>query len=298
MLRRLPPISECQQIEWNINSICSDAEIAHNVMRALETGFPEFCEQEPPNDRVVSICGSAPSLADTCKDITGDVWACNDAGWKLLDEGVVPKYWMIWDPQSPPAPGSPYYCLRKLHKDTTYLVASMCSPAVFERLRDYNVIIWHPYLGDMIPMEAWLAGWESPCRQLVGFDIEVPGYDAGVGRGTSAAVTRSCQFAPLMGYRTLHLHGADSSCKEGLIHFEDLESDRNGAQQLFSVWVGTTDLPLSRKPFVTTGQMYRQLEEFIPLVKSLMAEGVTVKVHGSGAIPWLAMLKGWHVNNV
>jgi hypothetical protein len=186
-----------------------------------------------------------------------------------------------------------------MHKDTTFLVCSMCDPAVFDKLEGYKVIVWHPYLGDSVPIMDWLTGAESPCKQLVGFTMDIPSRPGKEQHGTSCAVTRSAQFAPLMGYRNLHLHGADSSCEDGKLHFTVLETDWTAGRRLeyFGCWVGVDDVPASKKPFVTTGQMFRQIEEFIPLVNALNKAGVKVKVHGTGAIPWLAMLKGWHANN-
>lgn len=275
----------------SLRTICTDYQIAKNIVYALNTGFPEFCGEVPTHDRIVSICGSAPSLKRTCRDLTGDIWACNDAGWMLLDRGVIPKYVMVWDPQPLVVD-----CLRRRHKDVTYLVASMCNPSVFDLLKDHNVVIWHPWMGDSLPMMDWLIGAESKSRLLVGFGLPIPGCPPDEVWGTSAAVTRSAQFAPLMGYRTMHLHGVDSSCEDGLVHAEDLHCDKTQPRE--PIWLGVSDLPGLKRKFLGTPQMNRQIKEFVPLMKGLHAEGCTVKVHGSGAIPWLAMLKGWHVCNV
>jgi len=293
LLRQLPPPSACENTEPQLRTICTDYQIANNIVYALNTGYPEFAEELPAHDRVVSICGSGPSLRHTYRDMAGDIWACNDAGWFLIDRGIVPKYVMVWDPQPLVVD-----CIRRTHPDTTYLVASMCDPSVFDLLksRDCKVVIWHPWLGDALPIEEWLIGAESKSRLLIGYGLQIPDYPPDEIVGTSAAVSRSAQFAPLMGYRTLHLHGMDSSCDAGVVHFEDLAIDI--LQGTVGIWVGLKDMPASKRRFLTTPQMRRQIKEFIPLVRSLAAEGITVKVHGSGAIPWLALLKGWHINNV
>lgn len=280
--------------EIPLRTICTDYRIASNIAYALNTGAPEFADIDPgAHGRTVSICGSAPSLKQTWRNLAGDVWACNDAGWFLLDQGIVPRYVMVWDPQPLVVD-----CLRRTDHRVLYLVASMCDPSVFDLLqeRGCNFMIWHPWMGDALPMIEWLAGFETKSRLLIGEGLQIPGHPPDEVVGTSAAVTRSAQFAPLMGYRDIHLHGIDSSCEAGVVHFDDLEIDRE--QMRVAMRVGLKDVPGSKRPFVTTPQMRRQIKEFIPLVNSLHAKGCRVTVHGNGAIPWLAMLKGWHANSV
>lgn len=289
-LREAPPAPSDYEIP--LRAICNDYQIAKNIAYALNTGFPEFAEMAPAHDRVVSICGSGPSLNDTWQDLEGDVWACNDAGWFLIDKGVIPKYVMVWDPQPLVVD-----CLRRTHPDTTYLVASMCDPSVFDLLksRGCNVMLWHPWMGDALPMIEWLVGFETKSRLLVGFDLQIPDHPPGELIGTSCAVTRSAQFAPLLGYRTQHWHGVDSSCEVGVLHFQDLAVDKG--QLLISVDVGLKAIPGSQRKFVTSPQMRRQIKEFIPLVRALNKEGVKVIVHGTGALPWLAALRGCHAHS-
>lgn len=293
LLRQLPPPSECPPEPIQLRTICTDYQIAQNIAYALNTGYPEFGEITPPHDRLLSICGSAPSLKQTYKPLIGDIWACNDAGWFLIDHGIVPKYVMVWDPQPLVVD-----CLRRTHQDSTYLVASMCDPSVFDLLNSQRrkVVIWHPWMGDALPMIEWLAGFETKSRLLIGEGLRIPGIPPDEVVGTSAAVTRSAQFAPLMGYRNLHLHGVDSSCEAGVVHFDDLDIDRE--QLRIPTWCGLSAIPATRRKFLTTPQMRRQIREFVPLMESLDSAGVKVTVHGNGAIPWLAMLKGWHINSV
>jgi hypothetical protein len=276
-----------------LRTICTDYQIAQNIAYALNTGAPEFTEIVPAHDRTVSICGSAPSLKQTYKHLTGDIWACNDAGWFLIERGIIPRYVMVWDPQPLVVD-----CLRVTHPDVTYLVASMCDPSVFDHLkaRGCKFIIWHPWMGNALPMIEWLIGFETKSRLLIGEGLSISGIPPETVVGTSAAVTRSAQFAPLMGYRDIHLHGIDSSCESGVVHFDDLAVDHD--QLRVAVGVGVKDVPGSKRPYLTTPQMRRQIKEFVPLVNSLREKGCKITVHGSGAIPWLAMLKGWHINSV
>jgi hypothetical protein len=284
MLRRLPPLAEQQ--EWNMQArtICSDVVIARNIGYALHRGFPEFSEIVPAHDRTVSICGSAPSLKWTLGDLTGDIWACNDAGWFLIEHGITPKYVMVWDPQP-----LVIDCLRRTHPDSIYLVASMCDPLVFDMLeqRGCQVMIWHPWFGDSLPISAWLGAFNAKSSLLVGFGL--PTKDPTEVMGTSAAVTRSMQFAPMMGYRRMHVFGADSSCEAGVVHFDDLAIDKDQYRE---------DVTIFGKTFISTPQMIRQIREFDSLMKMLIADGCKITIHGNGAIPWIAMLRGWHVCNV
>jgi len=292
LLAGLAAPSDCENKEPELHTICTDYQIAANIVHALNTGYPEFCEAMPVHDRTVSICGSAPSLKRTWPELSGDIWVCNDAGWMLMDRGIVPTYWMVWDPQP-----LVIECFRRTHQDTTYLVASMCDPGVFDLLksRGHKVIIWHPWMGDALPIMEWLVGAESKSRLLCGFGLEIPGTPPDQVVATSAAVSRSAQMAPLFGYRDIRLHGMDSSCERGVVHFEDLRVDHG--QLLIATWVSLLGMPGTRRKFVTTPQMRRQIKEFVPLVRALHAMECRVTVHGDGAIPWLALLKGWHVNN-
>jgi hypothetical protein len=72
------------------------------------------------------------------------------------------------------------------------------------------------------------------------------------------------------------------------VHFDDLEIDKHQLRQ---------DVTLLGKDFISTPQMIRQIREFAPLVKMLTADGCDVTVYGNGAVPWIAMLHGWHVMN-
>jgi hypothetical protein len=273
----------------HMRSVHTDFDIFNHLGYALGMGYPEFMGPVPAHDRVLSIAGSSPSLKNTWTKLTGDIWACNDAGWGLLDRGVVPKYVMTWDPQPIVVD-----CLRRTHPDTTYLICSICHPSVFDLLkeRNCNVMIWHPNMLDVLPMYDWLAHYGAKSRQLVGYPIVIPEYNNDeCGHSTSAAVTRSMQFAPLMGYRDLRLFGVDSSCEDGVVHFEDLEIDRGQHLQRGTIY---------GKTFVSTPQMNRQTREFEPLMQTLLAQGVKVKVYGpwSAAIPWIAVMRGWHENSV
>lgn len=286
LVRRFASPAERKHCETQLRTICTDYRIAKNIAYALNTGFPEFAEIAPAHDRIVSICGSSPSLKDTYRNLAGDIWACNDAGWFLIDRGIVPKYVMVWDPQPLVVD-----CLRRTHPDTIYLVASICDPSVFDLLKNRNVVIWHPWMGDALPMDDWLVGYEAKSRLLVGFGLAIPGFPPDEVVGTSAAVTRSMQFAPLMGYRNMELHGVDSSCENGVVHFEDLAIDKDQWRQAGHIYYRT---------FLSTPQMNRQIREFEPLVEALMAKDCKIQVHGpmSAAIPWIAIARGWHVNSV
>ena len=271
-------ISPSKQKPWEPipDGIVTNVRIAQNVVAAYNTGHPEFCEYGEPREEVVSICGSGPSLADTYKSLRGDIWACNDAHNFLLDHGVVPKYAMVWDPQGPEVPGCPAYCFRETHPDVTYLIASMCDPAVFEKVKNNKVLIWHPDLGETVPILDWLKGCGSKAR-------------VAVGGMTSGAVGRSMQFAYEMGYRKMEVHGTDGSTRNGYIHFDELECDRN--QEII-------DAKCFGRQFFTTPQMYRQAQEFPPLMEGLVnVNKADVRIHGDGLIPWVAAVFGWHVNS-
>ncbi len=58
------------------HTICKPDKAMANIRHALSLPYPWLHRAERPKGKTVSICGAGPSLADTYKDLSGDVMAC------------------------------------------------------------------------------------------------------------------------------------------------------------------------------------------------------------------------------
>ncbi len=112
-----------------------DALLA-NVTHALSLGLNELRDFEYPYGSALKVIGNGPSARHA--DLSGKTVAINGALKLFTDRGLAPTYWIACDPQDMVAD-----FLNDPPEATTYLVASKCSPKVFEALRGRNVILWH-----------------------------------------------------------------------------------------------------------------------------------------------------------
>lgn len=260
-------------------------QIDANIEATLARQHRSLIELVNKHSGAVSIVGSGPSLKDTWRAIRGDIIACNAANQFLLERGVVPKYVMIFD-----ADILAEEFVTTPHRDITYLLASRCHPALFRRLEGFNVVVWHA-AGDL-NLQAIL---------------ERRGVMEPMCGGGSAAVTRTMFLAQTLGYRHLHLYGADSSYNNEQtrevhsragITVEDLRGSARGShfrksttEEKFLAIMCNTKYGDGREVsriFHTTPWMAAQAEDFKVLVPELQKLGVKVSVHGDGLIPHLA----------
>jgi len=234
---------------------CATVEEMHtNVESTLARGYMRFTEFMDSQAGECSIVGAGPSIADTYQDLRGDVIACNSAIGFLLSRGVVPKYAMLWDAH----PLVETFAVP--HPDIVYFVAARCHESVFERLKDCKVVVWYP------------GGDHDIADFLVEKNIMEPMVNGG-----SAAVTRSLYLAYALGYRTFHLHGADSSYRGEQTHV-------NGSV----VPEKRLEVVCNKRWFTTTPEWAAQVEEFKCIRIGFKHLGGTIRVYGDGLLPWVA----------
>jgi hypothetical protein len=237
-----------------VRDVCEIPEnIEKNIELTLSKPYVPFNAFVASQGGPVSIVGSGPSLARTYKDLVGDVIACNGAHDYLIERGIVPRFGMFFDASQ--LMGQ----FITPHEDVVYLIASRCHESVFKALEGYKVVVWH------------CAGDECIDRLLIKNKVFEPTVNGG-----SAAVVRTVFMAFAMGYRELHLHGADSSYEEDLHH------------------VGKTLVPEVTKDiwngrwFKSTGWMAGQVEDFRDSALTLKDLGAHFIVHGTGLLPSMA----------
>lgn len=241
--------------------ICATPEaITANVRATLGRQYQPFnALLKPPHAGVISIVGSAPSLADHYREVTGDVMACNAAHDFLIDRGIIPKYGMMFDADP--------VCAKfmKPHPEVTYLLASRCHPDVFECFEGYNVIVWHA-MGDAVI--------DDLLEEFSRFEPIINGGSACVSRGMGLAVA--------MGYAEQHLFGNDSSCRGEDTHVKKSLVD----ERLMEIFCHD-------RWFTTTPWLANQAEDFKILGPAFRDAGVRIKVYGDGLIPHIAKVLGF-----
>ena len=160
-----------------------------NLASCQSRGLP--CVQQLPErkDPLAIVC-SGPSVRfylDELRGWPGEIWAINGAYRYLLEHGIVPHGFFGMDP----LPGlAPY--VDQAHIRTTFYICSICDPAVFDNLTQFQVQTWNPDGDGMVyPPDQWTIG------------------------GGTTAVTRAPYLAILQGFRDITLFGVDSSFEKG-----------------------------------------------------------------------------------
>ena len=236
-----------------------------NFFATLERGYTPINELLGKFSGSCSVVGSGPSIAETHKELIGDVIAINGAIGYLLGQGIVPKFAMIWDCD----PICERFAIA--HPEVTYLIASRVHPKVFEKLKDCKVRVWHAAgdlnIIDLMNRADVIAKQKGP-EPLI--------------NGGTAGVTRAIYIAKILGYMDINIYGGDSSYSdEGKTHIQgSLVKEKD-------VVVSIGQDPAFY--FRTTPEWCCQVEEYraIYAIQTCMA-GATLKVHGYG------MLKTMH----
>lgn len=234
-----------------MESCATEQEMNANVTATLARGYEPLNGHMDKYKGDLSICGAAPSLRQSYRELKGDVMACNSAIGFLLGVGVVPRWAMIWDA----SPLCENFAVP--HPDVTYLIGARCHESVFKRLKDCKVIVWHA------------GGDHNIATYMEEHAIVEPMVNGG-----SAAVTRGLYLAFALGYRKFHVHGADSSYSDdGMTHVKgSLVPEKD-----MRVWV-------NHRWFRTTPEWCAQVEEYKALYPYFLAIGAEMDVYGDGML--------------
>lgn len=244
------------RLKVNITACETDEQLHANIEANIANGFTSLLTLENRHSGALTICGSGPSLADTCHEFKGDVMACNAAIDFLLDRGIVPKYGVILDSD----PICAQFAVPR--PDVTYLIAARCHPSVFKRLEGCKVVTWFP-------------GADHDIMEF----LKARKLDEPMIKGGVSVVSRCVFMGFFMGYRELHLHGVDSS------YSDDGESHVGGGL------VNETDMEICLdnegvgEKFRTTQQMVAQVNEYGQIYMIMQTIGATLDVHGTGLLP-------------
>lgn len=259
------PVEEQAWVPLKINSgaVATREDFVRNIEAALGRGLPRLNEYIESQAGALSVCGFAPSLRKTWRMLKGDVMACNRAHDWLIAHGVVPKWCLLMDPLEVIAD------MVSPHADVTYLVASRCHEAVFEKLRGYKVVVWHAAGDEMIiPM------------------LEEKGINEPTVNGGTATVTRGMVVGISLGYSDIHIFGADSSFPAG--SHTHLEKSLVEEQEI--------EVMVDRKLFRTTAWMAMQVEDIRVLCPYLVQGGTKFTFYGDGLMQHVASMMGYEVH--
>ncbi len=223
------------------------------------------------------IVGGAPSILprmDIIKDRQrkgATILALNGANGCLRAHGVTPDLVLFVDPN----PAVVGFITEEPHDTAAYLVASICHPDVFERLEGRDVHIWHP---EMPEPELGLQ------KQILEHYDDRPG--SLIGGGCTGAL-RSLSIGAVLGFRTFHMYGVDSSYLRGMPDHAYEKHDGTEPEAITIMFEG--------KPYCCSPWMLRQADEFRFYYAQMRSLGAKVHVHGDGLIPdicrWLKKLE-------
>ena len=244
-----------RQIQFQMACCADEREVHDNVLATLKRGYEGLTEYlNAPNDEI-SIAGAGPSVADTYRTMRGRVMAVNSAVNFLIDRSRPPTLAMLWD-------ASPLVAEFAVpHPQVAYLVNARCHPYVFERLQGQKVVVW-------------FADGDFGVKRI----LQERGINEPLIKGGSAGVTRAMFLAFAMGYRKIHLHGADSSARGGATHIQGSVAKENEMR----LWL---DKEGAGPSFTTTPELAIQAREFGVIKPMFRRLGAKVEVHGEGLLP-------------
>ena len=256
------------------NEPCALAdEFTRNIEATLKRGYTRFNEYIESQTGSLSICGFAPSLKESYRQLVGHVMACNRAHDWLISQGIVPKWCLLMDPLEVIAD------MVSPHPDVTYLVASRCHPAVFEKLEGYDVVVWH-CCGDAVLMPLLEKHFSAPTIE------EATAKQEPTVNGGTATVTRGAVVGITMGYTDIHVFGADSS-------FPHKDGDTHLAKSLVDEKV--IHVMCDGRDFWSTPWMTLQVEDVRVIFNDLRDKGITFTFYGEGLLQHAAKAHGYRV---
>ena len=245
----------------------TDDDIARNIAHALTLEYISFQQLIGKSRGAVAVVGSGPSLKKNwrrLKNFKGDIIACNAACQFLLGKGIIPRYMFCFD-------ADPLMLeFMTPHEDITYLLASRCPPKAFELIDGCKISIWHSN-GDM-HLERLLQEAGKFTEPMIA--------------GGTAAITRAMVLAQTMGFKEIHLYGADSSFQKEDTH---IRQSTTVERRMF--------INLGGREFETSPWLARQAEDFKLLAPALRDQyGVRFFVHGDGLLPQIAAALDFEVD--
>lgn len=226
------------------------ADLRAHVAHALSLGLPpvpwQFSKGSRRAPKTLTIIANGPSarLAPLGAPAT---LALNGALKLFTDQGLAPTYWACCDPQRLCAD-----FLSDAPKETIYLVASKCHPAVFEALEGRRVFLWH-----VDDAESWaLTREHEPVMCAVSITIV------------------ALELMRRIGFRRFETWGWDGCFQDGRAH----ATDQGGYPSEITVTVGKRD-------FHTTTAWALEAQDAMTKFRLASTQtGLDLIIHGDGML--------------
>lgn len=187
-------------------------ELLENIRQVAKLDLPLFKKQKSHGGTAIFIAGG-PTLRDYLDEIrarskAGEfIITSNNTHDYLVDNGIVPSACLLIDPKEIV---SKY--VRKPQKETHYYLGCVCSPKLFEALKDYKVT-------------RVLTAYGMEDEQDINLQLELYRHPSGRDFLVGGTMTplRAMPFAALLGCARLEFYGFDScySSKEPPLVYED-----------------------------------------------------------------------------
>jgi hypothetical protein len=234
-------------------------QVAGHIASNCKLDVP-WLSQVDAHDGVAIICGGGPSLDDSTPEIGrlqakgGTIFGLNGASVWLSVRGYHVDYQVILDAKQETS------CLVD-HDAEQRVFCSVVHPDT-GRYADMLFHLDRDGTEDLLPPER----------------VEEGGY-ALVGGGVSVGITALC-VAYMLGFRTLHLFGYDSSDRGG---------DSHAYPQKMNLHIPKIDIRWAGEIYRCSMPMKLQAEAFGNFARMLKDAGCEVHVHGTGLLPAM-----WH----
>lgn len=225
-----------------------------NILACLERGLPEYQPGLFRHDGTMVLCGSGPSLPDHLEEIREEksrlrpIVAVKGAHDCLMNAGIVPDVFVSCESK----PRLENVQLKNDH--TLYVLASRCSPELFDWLAGCKVLVWHSCTGEK----------ENPVPELIGRTL--------IGGGTTSGL-RALTLGYVWGFSSYVLYGYDSCLSNDKKKRFDsgVMADHQIVDRIFN-----------GRRFLCNGAMAMQSDEFQEYYKIL--PGLTLDVKGDGLL--------------
>ena len=211
----------------------------------------------------IALIGGGPSLKDHLEELrnfSGPTVACGSTHDFLVENGIIPTYSVICDPD----PITANY-LSKPRDNIQYLLATQCHPLVFEKLKGFAIWLWHCYNDDE-------KGYNE-----IDPDFKLHGA---VGGGCTVGL-RAINIAIMMGYKDIHFYGYDSSVRVNDSHHAyDFSTKDEQLGQMYEVKLAETDECF----YTCAGYHLAQARQFVDFY-GMYKDVFNPTFHGDGLLP-------------
>jgi len=165
------------------------------IAQGVATGHPRLRPQPLRAERL-DVVGYGPTLADTWELVGAPCITMSGSHDFLLARGRVPTYHAQTDGRD-----HQVHFLEQPHAAVTYVMATVCPPAIWPKLADQRVLLWHNAHGKHVI--DWIAQYDRGAILVAG----------GSTIGLSAI-----HLGGILGYRRFRLVGVDGHYRDGRRH--------------------------------------------------------------------------------